>query len=72
MREGNDSVVWAFDKRAWTDAALVTTLPTLPDLPPWSPDWRLAGGEPVSRELRDTLAAEAAAINAAVAGLAGG
>ena len=69
VREGDDTVVWAFDKRAWTDAALVTTLPTLPDVPPWSPDWRLAGGEPVSRELRDTLAVEAAAINSAVASL---
>ena len=61
--------VWAFDKRAWTDAALVSSPPTLAPVPEWEEGWRLAGGERVSAELAATLAREAAAINAAVASL---
>jgi len=64
--EDLERLVWEFDKRAWTDAALVTAPPRLPPLPAWSPHWALPDGSPVSRELAATLEAEARAINRAI------
>ena len=66
----SDSItVWEFDKRRWTDAALVGAPPSLPAVPAWEAEWTLPDGAPVTRRLRDTLALEAAALNEAVAGL---
>jgi hypothetical protein len=68
------TVVWAWDKRAETDAALVDAPPTVALPPgPWKEGWTLAGsGRPVSRTLYDTLRSLVTTLNRASSAAGGG
>jgi hydroxyproline O-arabinosyltransferase len=67
----NEKIVWEWDKRSETDAALVDAPPTLPLPPgPWKEGWTLAAsGRPVSRVLYDSLRSLATTLNRAGEGL---